>query len=645
MIKGIEIVYQGKKFTFTSETEYQQEVELKMNIKFIIPVAIKGKDKVCVHREPAEGLSLLNHDWELPWKCKAPSCQNQAGTIQNVLFFRQLYDIRQGFDASKQIVTYIRGLAFLYPTNKQEIPIISEIQEKQFIFLELFYSIYQRGRNTQCLKRMLGDYKQNTLLNSKCLISNLPTKIPVRHRSCQHFDCYDLFSLALLQKSRKQQDLAIQFKCYQKDCNVVYDITTFEQMKGDLFLDVELFQILNKHPLCQTLYYQDQLGQLQPYKKNIEIGQQIFIKANNLDNNAKIEDKYQRQFNYLCNQELSQQFFQKINYVQTDFMTNLIIEYPTKCKQCKEDKYLDLSSFIFHLLQQINDDFMENNKESGQEIKATCPICLNVYEDNKNQKLRAVQMQPQLFHSNIIINNHLLRAIRGLQQNELNINGQIYFLDYLQNQLCLQDKQSLDILFKGKQLVNNCVYSNKQLVNPLLLIKCPERNHIEFDEFFKLYLNIKDKESLKLCKCQACTQETNQFLSVESSLLFNQYLSTKLNGNQKQNRFNFDDEQYIQTPRIESVQDKLIKQNPLIGSIRYQKQFMVDQEQYQGIKIKKITTNVGAFHEEATQINYQSNIDKAGIQEQQSANKYGIKIKGIDVITQQTPDVQKYRLK
>ena len=49
-----------------------------MNLKSIIPVAIKsvdsisvlkylykikGKDKVCVHREPAEGQTLLNHDW------------------------------------------------------------------------------------------------------------------------------------------------------------------------------------------------------------------------------------------------------------------------------------------------------------------------------------------------------------------------------------------------------------------------------------------------------------------------------------------------------------------------------------------------------------------------------------------------------
>ena len=35
---------------------------------------------------------------------------------------------------------------------------------------------------------------------------------------------------------------------------------------------------------------------------------------------------------------------------------------------------------------------IENNNEKGKEIKGTCPICHNIYEDSKKNKIRAINI-------------------------------------------------------------------------------------------------------------------------------------------------------------------------------------------------------------------------------------------------------------
>ncbi|CAD8081463.1 unnamed protein product [Paramecium primaurelia] len=479
---------------------------------------------------------------------QCPYCSSQA-KCQTDLVQDWRVKAYQEFNELVEDVTIIKGIMVnKYTGNKT----------KNFFMIDecsnQFFKMFERASQDNSINFLIQKDLEKQNLNQQgkinfwnfCLLDRVKINIPVRIFGCKHYECYELTSLLLYWQQHRQKKE--YFECNHAGCSSRLRITNnakiqtsrqsiqtqnqdskqieekerildLQTLFSGICIDLDLLNAINKsNPSSFKFYYNKQT-------KKIE---EDINRVNDQLNDPFIFKFYQQ--NKDLQNKVSFQVFQKLIFQQAmpisqgdllqedkklgksvalnkyrnykvkmiDQYTQLIIEYPVRCKFCKDlTVCMDMRSYIADFIYQ---------KTMNPFKYYTCPLC-------KTQQTG--QMFKVLIQNYIYLDQNMLSYMfkdmsytKGT--NIFEYKGEQYMLQEFMDRQKITRETYIASLTERQVLFKQLFCGVKQdlrIKQPLIIQNCPQKKIVDFKSFYEKLKEINfdlENEELILCKCSSC---------------------------------------------------------------------------------------------------------------------------------------------
>ncbi|CAK81349.1 unnamed protein product (macronuclear) [Paramecium tetraurelia] len=507
------------------------------NVRYANPALTKG----CIHHnfcfEMEEALEeIWDHNF---YQC--PQCTSLAYSPNDLVYDWRVNAYKE-FNEYTKDVTIIAGIVVnQYTRNKRRYQEFFTQTEYITQFKQMFDRVSKDSSISTLIQKDLQQQNSNKQQKinfwSFCLQDKVNINIPVRILGCKHYECYELTSLLFYQEqNRKKKEF---LECKQPGCSnrlriahkdYTKQYNTPEMEEQEKILDVQI--LFSGIRVDQELLTAIKISNPSSYKFKYNYYNQIIEEDINLvqgrlvdpfiykfyEQHPDLQNKMQFQdFQKLISQQAIQvsqgdllQEDQKLskqvalyryrNYTvnMKDKFTELTIEYPVRCKSCKNlEVCIDMRSYIAEFNYQIK---MFPTKAFS------CPLC----KHQLSKQTLSMKIQNYIYLDSNMLSFMFKDMSYVNGTNIFEYQGEQYiFQEFLDRQKIkretyvagLQDKK---VLFRQLFCLVN---PNQKIKQPLILQKCPDRNIVDFTSFYEELKKINfdyENYGLILCKCAFC---------------------------------------------------------------------------------------------------------------------------------------------
>ncbi|CAK81323.1 unnamed protein product (macronuclear) [Paramecium tetraurelia] len=476
-----------------------------------------------------------------------PHCSKPATSLNDLVADWRVNAYKE-FNEYAEDVTVISGVVVnKYTRNKKRYLEFFTQTEYMNQFKQMFERASKDSSISSLIQKELESKQQNLNNQQKinfwsfCLQDRVKINIPVRIIGCKHYECYEITSLLSYQDQNKLKKeflecnqpgcsnrLKIAHRDYTKQSNTPKSPELDEQEKifdvqtlfSGICVDKDLLTAIKKSNPSSYKFYYNYIDKIIQEDIRIVNGKQadpfiekIYQQHPDLQSKVSFED-FQKQIQQQAiaitqgdllqeTKELNKQvaLYKYRNYTvnMKDKLTQLTIEYPIRCRLCKDLKVcMDMRSFIA----QVN-----YKKKMFPKQGYTCPLC----NSQLNQNITSMNISKQIYlDSNML--SYMFKDMsytNGTQNFEY--KGEQYMLQEFLDRQKIKRENYIAKLTDRKVLFKQlfCIVNkDKRIQKPLILQNCPVKNIVDFTSFYEELKKIDfdyEKEDLILCKCSVCS--------------------------------------------------------------------------------------------------------------------------------------------
>ncbi|CAD8209749.1 unnamed protein product [Paramecium octaurelia] len=580
-------------------------------VRYKNPTLTKG----CLHKnacfEMEDALNKIQNNGL--YQC--PHCNKVAMSLNDLVEDWRAKAYKE-FNEYVEEVTLIKGnLVIKYIRNKTRYMSFFTQNEYMNQIQQIFDRATKDTSISSMIKRDLEQQSQNKQQKinfwSFCLQDRVKITIPVRILRCNHYECYELTSLLFYQQqNRKKKEFlecnqpgcSNRLKIAHKDYTKESDTTSNQEIEDqEKLLDIQLLfsgicvdqDLLNaikiSNPSSYKFYYNQQTEKIEE-DLNIVNNQPVdpfickfYEKHPDLQEKISYQE-FKKSISQLAisvsqgdllqeDQKLSKQvaLYKYRNYEvdMKDKFTQLIIEYPIRCKLCTNlEICMDMRSYIAEYIYR---------KKISPAKPFCCPLC--------NQKLSEQILKMNIVNYIYLDSNMLSYMFKDTSYTNgtkiFQYQGEQYmFQEFMDRQKIKRENYVAElrerkVLFKQLFCIIN---PNQRIKQPLILQKCPDKKMADFASFYEELKRINfdyENQNLILCRCNYCN--SNPIKTFVGNIYFHEAFYEALNKFYKIKEMENDNEFSYQFEDTEQMSQVIKNRIPTANS-----------------KIKLVQNNVGA---------------------------------------------------